>query len=149
MSAGYGEALLIDHSVWARATDGRLTGAPRETFETALAAGELWTCPPALLEMRYSARDAEQFEAIASELDALNHAPLTAKAAQSALTAQAELARAPGISHRVKPVDLLIAAAAAAANVGVLHYDRDYDTISQNTSLAFTSRWVAPRGSMD
>jgi predicted nucleic acid-binding protein len=146
---GYGRALLIDHSVWARATDGRLAGRPRETFDAALAFGELWTCPPALLEMRYSARDGSQFAAIANELDALKHAPLTAEAAASAVTAQAELAATPGISHRVKPVDLLIAAIAAATDIGVLHYDHDYDTISQHSSLSFASVWVAPRGSID
>jgi predicted nucleic acid-binding protein len=147
--SGYGQTLLIDHSVWARATDGRLTGAPRERFDTALAAGELWTCPPALLEMRYSAQDSGQFAAIADELNALEHAPLATEAAAFALTAQAALAAAPGISHRVKPVDLLIAAIAAATEIGVLHYDHDYDTIAAHTALAFPSVWVAPRGSMD
>lgn len=148
-AAGYGQALLIDHSVWARAADGRLQDTARERFEAALATGELWTCPPALLEMRYSARGGAQFDAIATELDALKHAPLTTEAAQSALSAQAELATAKGISHRVKPVDLLIAAAADAAGIGVLHYDHDYDTIAAHTSLSFRSVWVAPRGSMD
>jgi predicted nucleic acid-binding protein len=147
--SGYGQALLIDHSVWARATDGRLAGRPRERFEAALAAGELWTCPPALLKMRYSAQDGPQFAAIAREFDALEHAPLTAEAAASALTAQASLAETPGISHRVKPVDLLIAAIANAASIGVLHYDHDYDTIAAHTPLSFASTWVAPRGSMD
>jgi predicted nucleic acid-binding protein len=147
--SGYGRPLLIDHSVWARASDGRLTGHPRKTFDTALEAGELWTCPPALLEMRYSAQDSRQFAAIAGELDALRHAPLTTEAAKTALTAQAELARTPGISHRVKPVDLLIAAIAATSKIGVLHYDHDYDTIAENTSLSFASVWVAPRGSID
>lgn len=146
---GYGQALLIDHSVWARATDGRLTGHPRETFDVALIGGELWTCPPALLEMRYSARDGGQFADIAHELDALEHASLTTEAAASAVTAQAELAATPGISHRVKPVNLLIAAVAANADVGVLHYDHDYDAIVEHTSLSFTSVWVAPRGSID
>jgi hypothetical protein len=147
--SGYGRALLIDHSVWARATDGRLTGPPRERFEAALNAGELWTCPPALLEMRYSAQDSKMFALTARRLDALEHAPLTAEAAASALTAQAALARTPGISHRVKPVDLLIAAIATTANIGVLHYDHDYDTIAEHTPLSFASTWVAPRGSMD
>ncbi len=147
--SGYGQPLLIDHSVWARASDGRLTGRPRERFETALSDGELWTCPPALLEMRYSARDSKAFALTGKRLGALEHAPLTTEAAASALTAQAELAGTPGISHRVKPVDLLIAAIAAAADIGVLHYDHDYDTIDQHTSLSFTSTWVAPRGSMD
>jgi len=149
LSAGYGRTLLIDHSVWARAGDGRLTGPPRKRFDTALAAGDLWTCPAALLEMRYSARDGQQFAAIAQELDALEHAPLTSEAATAALTAQAELAKTPGISHRVKPVDLLIAAIAAISKIGVLHYDHDYDTIAIHTPLTFPSVWVAPRGSMD
>jgi predicted nucleic acid-binding protein len=49
------------------------------------------------------------------------------QAAAAAVTAQAELAAVPGISYRVKPVDLLIAATAAEHNLGVLHHDHDYD----------------------
>lgn len=143
---GYGGPLLFDNSVWARLLDGRLAGRARETFEAALVANELWTCPPTLLEMRYSARDGDGFVITAKRLDALPHAALTAEAAASAVTAQAELAAEPGISHRVKPVDLLIASIAASKNLGVLHYDHDYDIISENTSLSFTSVWVAPRG---
>jgi predicted nucleic acid-binding protein len=146
---GYGQALLLDNSAWARALDGRLTGPPRKRFDAALTAGELWTCPPTLLEMLYSARDDDQFTAITSELSALMHAPLSADAAAHALTAQAQLAATPGVSHRVKPVDLLIAAVAGTAELGVLHYDHDYDTIAQHTPLAFPSVWVAPRGSID
>ncbi len=148
-AAGYGQPLLVDHSVWARATDGRLNGKPREQFDTALATGELWTCPPALLEMRYSTRDGKAFAVTAKRLDSLPHAPLTTEAAASALTAQAELAKTPGILHRVKPVDLLIAAIAATTQIGVLHYDHDYDAIAEHTPLAFPTVWVAPRGSMD
>ncbi len=144
----YNRALLLDNSAWARLLDGRLTGPPRETLEAALTAGQLWTCPPTLLEMRYSARDEQGFALTAGRLDALPHAPLTAEAAARALTAQAELAAAPGVSHRVKPVDLLIASVAAAENLGVLHYDRDYDAIAEYTTLYFPSVWVAPRGSI-
>jgi predicted nucleic acid-binding protein len=145
---GYGCALLLDNSVWARLLDDRLTGPPRETFDAALAAGELWTCPPSLLEMRYSAREDDGFALTAKRLDALRHAPLNTETAAAAVTAQAELAAAPGISHRVKPVDLLIAATAAEHDLGVLHYDHDYDIIAQHTSLAFSSVWVAPRASI-
>jgi predicted nucleic acid-binding protein len=144
----YNHALLLDSSAWARVLDGRLSGPPRKTFEAALAAGQLWTCPPALLEMRYSARDEQGFVLTAGRLDALPHAPLTAEAAVRSVTAQAELAAAPGVSHRVKPVDLLIASVAATEQLGILHYDRDYDTIAQHTSLAFPSVWIAPRGSL-
>jgi predicted nucleic acid-binding protein len=146
--SGYGEALLLDNSVWARLIDGRLADAERETFEAALAAGELWTCPPSLLEMRYSARGSQDFALLTEELSAIPHAPLSAEAAATAVTAQAELAAVPGISHRVKPVDLLIAGIAATQNLSVLHYDHDYDTIEQHTSLSFNSVWAAPRGSI-
>lgn len=145
---GYGRALLLDNSVWARLLDGRLAGPSRETFEVALATGELWTCPPTLLEMRYSARDDRQFTGLAEELDALPHAPFSTESAAAAVTAQAELAAASGISHRVKPVDLLIASIAATQELGVLHYDHDYDTIMQHTSLSFDSVWAAPRASI-
>jgi predicted nucleic acid-binding protein len=143
---GYGRPLLFDNSVWARLLDGRLVGPVRETFEVALVANELWTCPPTLLEMRYSARDSVGFVITAKRLDALPHAPLTAESAATAITAQAELAAIPGVSHRVKPVDLLIASIAATEGLGVLHYDHDYDTIMEHTSLSFASVWVAPRG---
>jgi predicted nucleic acid-binding protein len=146
--SGYGQPLVFDNSVWARGLDGRLTGGERATFEQALAAGELWTCPPTLLEMRYSARDSKHFATLAKQLGALPHAPLDAESAASALTAQAELATAKGVAHRVKPVDLLIAAIASAHDLGVLHYDHDYDTIEQHTSLSFASVWVAPRGTI-
>jgi hypothetical protein len=143
----YGQPLILDNSVWARLLDGRLEGRAREKLENALAAGELWTCPPTLLEMRYSARDGDGFALTAARLDALPHAPLSTESAAAAVTAQAELAAVAGISHRVKPVDLLIAAIAAAEGVGVLHYDHDYDTIEQHTSLTFKSVWTARRGS--
>ena len=145
---GHDGPLLFDNSVWARLLDGCLGGPARETFEAALVANELWTCPPTLLEMRYSARDSNGFAITAKRLDALPHAPLTAAAAATALTAQAELAATPGISHRVKPVDLLIASIAATEGLGVLHYDHDYDVIAEHTSLSFPSVWVAPRGEL-
>jgi predicted nucleic acid-binding protein len=145
---GYNRPLLLDNSVWARLLDGRLVGPVRETFEAALLANELWTCPPTLLEMRYSARDSDGFAITAKRLDALPHAPLTAEAAATALTAQAELAAKAGISHRVKPVDLLIASIATIEDLGVLHYDHDYDIVAEHTSLSFSSMWVAPRGDL-
>lgn len=96
--------------------------------------------------MRYSAQD--DFADIAAELAALPHAPLTETASNAAMLAQAELAATPGVSHRVKPVDLLIASVASTAGIGVLHYDRDYDVIAEHSSLSFASVWVAARGTM-
>jgi predicted nucleic acid-binding protein len=46
----------------------------------------------------------------------------------------------------VKHPDLLIAAAAEAAGVAVLHYDEDYDRIAAITGQP--TRWVAPAGTL-
>lgn len=43
--------------------------------------------------------------------------------------------------------DLLIAAAAEAAGLTVLHYDADYDRIAAVTDQGAV--WVVPRGSVD
>jgi predicted nucleic acid-binding protein len=51
-----------------------------------------------------------------------------------------------GPSAFVKHPDLLIAAAAEAAGVTVLHYDEDYDRIAEITGQP--TCWLAPTGSL-
>ena len=46
----------------------------------------------------------------------------------------------------MKHPDLLIAAAAEAAAVTLLHYDEDYDRIAEVTGQA--TRWLAAKGSL-
>jgi predicted nucleic acid-binding protein len=136
---------LLDTSVWARLRDGRLDSA---AVLDALAAGTLGVCEPLLLEMRFSALDAVSFRALSEELDALPLLALTTNGARRAVVAQAELAADPRVSHRVKPVDLLVGAVADEHRVAVLHYDHDFDVLAAHTSLAFESRWVAERGTL-
>ena len=50
--------------------------------------------------------------------------------------------------HRLPPVDLIIAALADRHELGVLHYDHDYDLIADKTDLAFDSVWLADRGTL-
>ena len=45
------------------------------------------------------------------------------------------------------PVDLVVAAAAEAAGLAVLHYDADYDRIAALTQQP--TEWVAPAGTLD
>jgi hypothetical protein len=136
---------LLDTSAWARLRDGRLD--PGATLD-ALSAGRLGVCEPLLLEMRFSARDATTFRELAEELGALPLLPLTGGAVRRAVVAQAELAADRRVSHRVKAIDLLVAAAADEHHVAVLHYDHDYDILAAHTSLTFESRWIAERGSV-
>jgi hypothetical protein len=64
-----------------------------------------------------------------------------------ALWVYEQLSTQGGASQRsVKHPDLLIAAAAEAADVGVLHYDEDYDRIAAVTGQP--TRWLAPKGTL-
>jgi len=55
-------------------------------------------------------------------------------------------ARGGAHQRSVKHPDLLIAAAAEAAGLTVLHYDEDYDRIAEVTSQP--TRWLARAGSL-
>jgi predicted nucleic acid-binding protein len=46
----------------------------------------------------------------------------------------------------VKPADLLVAAAAEATGVELLHYDDDFEFVQEVTGQPM--RWLAPQGSL-
>ncbi len=139
---------LLDTSVWARLRDGRLTGRAADRLYGRLERRELALTEPLVLEMRYSARDGRDFVLLTEELDALPLLALDGRAIRRSLDAQAQLAALPGVSHRVTPIDLLMAAVAERHGVAVLHYDADYDLLAERTDLAFESVWAAKRGSI-
>jgi predicted nucleic acid-binding protein len=147
--AGYGGSMLLDNSAWARVGLGRLQGADRSRWEDAVRNDELMVCPPFALEALYSARGAGDYRALVAALGGFRHAAADDRTWQLAADAQAELAADARVSHRVKPIDLLIAAVADQHGLGVLHYDHGYDTIGRHTPLTFQSVWIAPRGSID
>lgn len=146
---GYGGPVLIDNSAWARVGLGRLTGPDLARWESAVRADELVVSPPFALEALYSARDGDDFRRLAEELGGFRSLPADDRTWRLAAGAQAALAAEPGTSHRVKPIDLLLAAMADQHAVGVLHYDHDYDTIRVKTPLNFRSVWITERGSVD
>ncbi|HVS28827.1 MAG TPA: PIN domain-containing protein [Solirubrobacteraceae bacterium] len=69
--------------------------------------------------------------------------------AEIAVRMQQQMATSAPTGQRVKTGDLLIAALAAQHDVGVLHYDSDYDIIRDRSKEPFESEWLAPRGSLD
>jgi predicted nucleic acid-binding protein len=77
---------------------------------------------------------------------ALPNVHIDERVERRAIDAQRQLARAG--HHRLPPVDLLIAALADTHDLGVLHYDNDYEIVSEKTDLRFVSVWLAPRGSI-
>lgn len=99
------------------------------------------------LELLHSARSATEFAEIRQELAALRDCPIGREQWSRALEVYERLSARGGASQRsVKHPDLLIAAAAEAADVGLLHYDEDYERIAAITGQP--TRWLAPRGTL-
>ncbi|MGH2968697.1 MAG: PIN domain-containing protein [Solirubrobacteraceae bacterium] len=138
--------LLLDNSAWVRLADAALPTERADEIADALESGRVAACLPFLLEAGYSARNAGEHDELLAELLSLPQYHLDDAAERRALDAQAQLARVG--HHRLPPVDLLIAALADRYDLGVLHYDHDYDLIAERTDLAFDSVWLAARGTL-
>jgi predicted nucleic acid-binding protein len=132
---------LVDTSVLARARQ----DVVGDRLAALAQAGELWTCRLIDLEVVYGSRARDVAEVI-EERDALPEAPITSGVLHRALQIAGAMA-ASGRHRGAKPVDLVIAAAAEAAGLAVLHYDDDYDRIASVTRQP--TEWVAPAGSLD
>ena len=132
---------LVDTSVLARANQDPVG----ERLQALAEAGALWTCHLIDLEVVYSSRARDVAEVIEERM-ALPQAPITAAVLRRALWVAGAMAGA-GLHRGAKPVDLVVAAAAEAAGVSVLHYDDDYDRIARVTGQP--TEWVAPAGSLD
>jgi predicted nucleic acid-binding protein len=131
---------IADSSAWNRVNHPAVAGE----WSSALRDGRVLICWPVRFELLFSATNAADFRAVERRLSALRDVPVTASVQRAALGALRELAeRAPGY-HRVPLPDLLVAAAAQEAGVGVLHYDRHFDRLAE--VLSFDSHWLAPRG---
>jgi predicted nucleic acid-binding protein len=139
-----GLTLIADKSAWMRARHKHI----RDEWAAALLNRQIATCPIVTLELLYSAREASGLDTLAADLAQLRDVPVTRSVTNAAQRALRELAHGGPLHHRsVSLPDLLIAACAEDAALGVLHYDEDYDTLA--AVLAFESRWIAARGSLD
>jgi hypothetical protein len=118
----------------------------RAEIAAAIESNRIVTCLPFVLEAGYSARAAADHRELMDELLALPWAAIDEAVERRAIDAQRQLTRTG--HHRLPPVDLLLAALAERHQLGILHYDRDYDLIAARTDLRFTSEWLAPAGSL-
>lgn len=123
-------------------------GAPAvaAVLQPLIAAGIVGVSIATELEVGYSAQSAAGYRAMRSRLiDHLIPIPLSPRAENRARSIQAELIER-GEHRGVSVPDLLIAASAEVEGMMVLHYDADFDLISEITGQA--ARWVVPRGSV-
>ena len=134
--------LLIDTSAWARAGH----PAVRERWTEALRTGQLRLAPTIRLEILLSARGGAKFDELAETLSVLRATQLTGTIVHAAEAAMRQLAQHSHGAHRLPIVDYLLAATAEQVGAAVLHYDRDYDTLTE--VMEFESIWLAPPGSI-
>jgi predicted nucleic acid-binding protein len=138
--------LLLDNSAWARLDQSSLSQHRTDEIADLLEQGRIATCLPFLLEAGYSARNGREHTTLMEELLALPQITIDDRAEGRAIDAQRQLARIG--HHRIPPVDVIVASIADIHQLGILHYDSDYDLLSEKTDLTFDSVWLADRGSL-
>lgn len=137
---------LVDTSVWARADHPDVAKA----WARGLRRHQLVSCPPLVMEVLYSARDADELSELLEELtEGMPYVDLDHSTWRLAFEAQRRMAAVAPQFHRRPFADYLIAATAHQRGLGVLHYDRDYDLLAEHAGLSFESRWVAAPGSLE
>lgn len=102
-------------------------------------------CDLIVLELTRLAPNEDRARGVAERLDAFEIVPMPSKLWNRAREVQLLLAP-DGDHRRVPPADLLLAAAAEAAGVPLVHYDRDYERVATVTDLQH--RWMVADGSL-
>lgn len=96
------------------------------------------------LEIGYSARNGTEWDALHGALSAFSLIETDARHIQRARQVQRLLAIQSQRGRKIP--DLLVAAAAEAGGLVVLHYDSDFDRIAAVTGQ--NCRWIVPAGSI-
>ena len=132
---------LVDTSVLTRLR----FAAVREQIESRANVGVLARAGISDLEIGYSARSAAEWDRLLAALTVFDLIETTAEHVQRARQVQRMLAAKHQRGRKLP--DLLIAAAAEANGLTVLHYDADFDRIAAVTGQP--CEWVVPSGSCD
>jgi hypothetical protein len=130
--------------VWTWARDRRFPQLAT-WFNAEVAAGRVLVCYVVILELVRLSPNETRAKQVAERLAAFKAVPMPPDLWQRARELQLLLASA-GDHRRVPPVDLLIAGAAEAAGVPVVHYDRDYERLAKVCGLEH--RWLLPDGTL-
>ena len=117
----------------------------RAAIEPKAARGELARAGIGDLEIGYSARSAAEWDRVIEALQVFELVETTSDHLRRARQVQRLLAAKHQRGRKVP--DLLIAAAAEARSLSVLHYDGNFDRIAAVTGQA--CEWIVPAGSAD
>lgn len=132
---------LVDTSVLTRLNQ----PAVRTAVEHLADSGRLGRAGISDLEIGYAARNAREWDSLQEALASLELVETTAAHVQRARQVQRQLAASSQRGRKIP--DLLVAAAAEALDLIVLHYDADFDRIAGVTGQKCS--WAVPAGSVD
>jgi predicted nucleic acid-binding protein len=112
-----------------------------------VAGGAVATCRVVVFELLRETRDAAELAARRYELDCLRDLTIRRREWDRAADVMQALSERGPFHHRQVPfTDLVIAAAAEAAEVAIVHYDRHFEVIAEVTGQPV--RAIAPLGSL-
>jgi predicted nucleic acid-binding protein len=132
---------LVDTSVLKRMARAEV----RAVVEPLAGRGRLGRAGICDLEVGYSARHEREWDELTVALDVFELVETTDAHLRRARQVQRLLAARHQRGRKIP--DLLVAAAAEARHLAVLHYDQDFDHIAQVTGQP--CEWVVPAGSVD
>jgi len=133
---------MADKSALARMTERRV----HERMAPLVENGDAATCAMNELEVLYSAQSHRNLVETRERRElAYDRVKLDESVFERGLDVQQAMAR--DGDHRVPIPDLVVAAAAAEAELTVLHYDEDFERIAGVTGQP--TQWVVPRGSLE
>lgn len=133
---------LADTSVFARLSKPTVAA----TFAPLVAGRLVAVSAPVIFELGFSARSPGDYREVMDGLAAFPAVPTGDADHRRALEVQSVLASRS--RHRaLSLVDALVAAVAEARHLTVLHYDSDFETVSNVTGQEH--RWIVARGSAD
>jgi predicted nucleic acid-binding protein len=135
-----GPLCLTDKSAWEQA---RYDKRARRRLHELREAGQLAVCVVSMAELLYSARNADDLARLRLDLSSLPYLRMTSAAEQHLVDVMAALALRG--QHRTPIPDLMLAAIAHAHSAVVVHYDSDYERITEVTGQPH--EWIVPRGS--
>ncbi|MGH8934965.1 MAG: PIN domain-containing protein [Acidimicrobiia bacterium] len=132
---------LLDTSVLTRLAESSV----RQVIEPLASVGRAARAGLSDLEIGLTARNADEWDRLMTALDVFVLVETTARHLQRARQVQRLLASQSQRGRKIP--DLLVAAAAEAVGLTVLHYDTDFDLIATVTGQR--CEWIVPAGSID
>jgi predicted nucleic acid-binding protein len=128
--------VLIDTSVWIPFLRKSPLASVRDEVDRLLAENRVAIVPMIRLELLGGTKSADEFERLKSRLDALRQIPIDETTWQTAAELSLELRQRGKI---IPYTDMLIGSAAILADVLLLHADRHFDLMAEDTGLGVRS----------